>query len=333
MRRSNDSGPARATSASIRPWRLLQEPVRSVLREQSAHARLSDGRGRLRERPRQFGEVQLFTRWTAAPSSAQALIDTAGVVTSAVKLVSGADCAESCWWVVDVCGREVVRVSESDVLTPLDKAAVEARGLQSSRLRARVTWMKSGLGCSVDLDVGTGFRIAIEGANVSVQILGPTGQMFDPPAAVSLPPASAVGVHTASPIPAPTMPELEDGIILDSVITAQVLQCVSTNADRTSRLTQTFERPASDAEFPVAIPARASLLQVSMPAPGLLTPLQFRIGSAPTSPIVRTAFFDVFTLVRSTALIPIPKNASHVTLGAADPLSARRWTLSWELEL
>ena len=332
MRRTHDNCPPSASSASIRPWRLLQEPVRTALQLQAAQER---GRrtGELRERPRQFGEVQLFTRWTASPSSAQALIDTAGVETSAVKLVSGSERAEDCWWVVDVCGREVIRASDVERLTPLDKTVIEGIGLQSSRLRARVTWMKSGLGCAVDLDVGTGFRIAIEGANVTVLVLGPAGQTFDPPAAVSLPTGITVEPHVASPIPAPQMPVLSDGLILDSIVTAQVIRCVSTNSDRATRLTQTFERPAGDAEFAVAIPARAAFVQVSMPAPGLLTPLQFRIGPGPASPIVRTVFFDVLTQGRSTPMVAIPDNASHVTLGAADPIRARRWTFNWELEL
>ena len=321
---------------------MLQAPVidgiRKAARDKADRARAVNKFAN----PERYGELSLFTRWTAGPLVAQALIDTEGVGPAENHLVRGEEVEEDCWWIVDVCGKEIVSTRlaiVSPCATPLLRNQIAATGVRTSRLRARVSWMKSGLGCEIDLDIGSGFRIAIEGANVHVYVLVPKNESTEarvletlPLAPIAAPPSSTLP-NQSVPIPNVTPPEIcEDATILDSVITGQVLKCTSTNSDRTASLTQTFERPALDAEFAIEIPPRAQTLSVSMPAPGLLTPLQFRLGSLVTSPIIKTVFFDTILLVRSTPVVEIPQNATHITLGAADPVNARRWTLIWGLE-
>jgi hypothetical protein len=321
------------TSAGVKPFRTIQDPLRARLKQQSAKKRKEAIDPCRFDNPERYGEAQLLTQWTATALSAQALLDTAGVEEETLHLAKGSEPCDECWWIVDVCGREILR-SFAPYPALLANQINEA-GLRTSRLRARVAWVRSGFGCEIDLDIGSGFRIAVEGADVNVFVLGPRGRMLEVSAATSVPPTGTPGdpnSYVGIPSQPPTILPASDGIVLDTMVAAQVTKCISTNADRTAHLTQTFERPALDADFAIPIPPRAKQLQVSMPPPGLLTPLNFRIGPLAVDPIVQTVFFDIFNLVRSTMCVEIPENASHITLGAADPVFSRRWTLSWKLE-
>lgn len=332
--KANRCAPRRATSATVKPWRTIQDPLRSRLRNPELEY--------TNEAPERHGALQLFTLWTASTASAQAIIDDGVTPTRSIHLVRGRQEEADCWWIVDLCGREVIRTSDPLGLEPLLRTRIEQAGLRTTRLRGRVTWLRAGVGCEMDFDIGTGTRFAIEGDAVNVYILVPqalsrafTVRANTLPGQPTTAPVNPASPNASVPIPEPRPPILPSalgGRVLDTLVQGHVLHCVSTNADRTAKLTQTFERPAGDADFAVPIPPRAKHLKVSMPAPGLLTPLQFRMGPLAADPIVQQLFFDLFINVRSTPTIPIPENATHVTLGAADPDNARRWTFVWLLE-
>ncbi len=87
----------------------------------------------------------------------------------------------------------------------------------------------------------------------------------------------------------------------------------------------------------VIIPPRAKRVKISIPVPGLLLPVSFRMGQPgfPATVLeVRQAFFNAVTVAdfRSTEEIQFPENAGHLHF-PLDAFDARVVTITWLLEI
>lgn len=313
-------GTRMGTSSGVKPWRTLQRRPNPA------------------SHPERNGEVVLYSQWSLAPLLQCGLMDqitTVGIVnsvssedTEAIKLVRAYETPTEeaqqieGWWIIDVCALEAVRVFPVVGLTgpQLTREQVIQNGLPTSRLRARISWMRSGNGCAMELDLNSGFRLAIEGLNVNVEILGPVGRMREP-----LAPGVADGV--------PRSQYSGGGIILDTVVTGEIHRSFGSNADLTETLTQTFCVPAGMANVRVRVPSRARLLRVSSLGPGLLNPMAWVIAETGVDlAFISDLFYDA-ALGRSTRNVPKPGDASHVITGLADPVNDRVFTFVWTLEI
>lgn len=236
---------------------------------------------------------------------------------------------DACWWIVDMCATEVVRLRAGGFDDQLTTEQIVNQGRPTSRLRARISWLRSGQGCALVLDINSGFRLAIEGQDVVAEVLGPKGRMRE---------VRAYGVGEDKNTDEPP-PIVGGGVILDTIVTCEIQKCISTSTDSTETLTQTFCVPAGVANVRVPVPARARFLQVSMPAPGLLNPLAWVVQSNPgliqlgQVGIIRNIPFDPFLTPRTTSVNPKPGNANYVLTGLADPVNDREFTFVWTLEI
>ena len=178
------------------------------------------------------------------------------------------------------------------------------------------------------LDIDSGFRLAIEGHDVVVEVIGPKGRMREVP---------AIGVAEQNK-GEPPIPWIGGGVILDTIVTCEIQQCDSTNSDGNETLTQTICVPAGVENVKVPVPSRARSLQVSCPAPGLLNPLAWVVQSNPgydplgTAGFIRSIPFNPLE-PRTTSVNPKPGNANYVLTGLADPIDDRVFTFTWKLEL
>jgi hypothetical protein len=318
------------TSAGVRPWRTLQHRPAP-----GAH-------------PERHGEIILFSQWALPPNYACGLMDTVveseeapiGEVsfevnpnanTEAAKIAHGTvrGDEDACWWIVDMCAQEVVRLRAGGFTDQLTTEQIVNQARPSSRLRARISWLRSGVGCAMVLDINSGFRLAIEGQDVVAEVLGPKGRMRE---------VRAVGVADTKEDEGPAQ-YIGGGVILDTIVTCEIQKCISTSTDATETLTQTFCVPAGVANVRVPVPARARFLQVSMPAPGLLNPLAWVVQSNPGEiqlgqlGVIRNIPFDPFLTPRTTSVNPKPGNANYVLTGLADPDNDRVFTFVWTLEI
>jgi len=315
---------------------MIQEPQRTRMRSRAGQS--------CEER---YGELVLYTRWALDPNSPEAIIDRFPARTEALKLCRGDDengeCPGDgdCWWIVDVCGREIAQGRDGEPAEQFTRQQINDLGARTTKLRGRVKWMRSGLGCEMDFDIGTGVRLGIEGADVQVEVLGPRGQIFvsqvfDNTVASSkntpvLDPNASVPVATRDGARDGAL--FQNGIVLSTVVTGQVVRCYGTNADKVATLTQTFRIAEGEGAPLVPLPSRAKQLVVSQPGTtGLVQPLTFfDEGNFPNA--LREVFYDVPSLVRSSPRIDVPQNAQFIQLGSGVAAETRDVTLQWILEL
>jgi len=315
---------------------MIQEPQRSRSRSRAGQ-----------DCEERYGELVLYTRWALDPNSPEAIIDRNPDETEAIKLCRGDDpdgeCAGAgdCWWIVDVCGREIALGRDGEPAEQFTRQDVNTFGAFTTKLRGRVKWMRSGLGCQMDFDIGTGVRLGIEGADVQVEVLGPRGNIFVSQVYDNTVPSSknTPVLDPNASVPVATRDGARDGvlfangIILSSVVTGQVVRCYGTNADKVATLTQTFRISEGEAAPLVPLPSRAKQLVVSQPgATGLVAPLTF-FDEAQFPNALRDVYFDVPSLVRSTSRIDVPQNAQFIQLGGGVAAETRDVTLQWILEL
>jgi len=237
---------------------------------------------------------QLFSLWS----------DDALVKKSAIKVLSTRD-REHAGWTVSMSALEVVR-AHAQATAPLPRQAIVAEGLPSSRLHARVSWMQAGQGTFIELDIGTGFRLCVEGCGLEVEVLGPAGLLRE----TTKDDVRRLGAG---------------GIYLDTLLSGQALGFAADPA-HPNTLTQTFVVPAGTAELALRLPRFAKRLQAYAPG-GPFNRLHLRLGEA--GPVLADW---AFIWPHTTGDGLLPQSATHLTTGAASKAD-RRLTLVWTLEL
>lgn len=256
-------------------------------------------------------ELKLFTLWNEGVPPPFATLDENGEET---KSLCRAGCNPERWWVVTLTALEVVR-SEAQPLTPLSRGALtrSPSAVPSSRLRARLGWGRTGQGHRVDVDIGAGVRLAIEGREVDVSVVGPRGRMRE------------TTKGDARPLGVPGV----GGLYLDTLVSAHIVPSSGVPSARCPVLTQVLTVAPGVADRSVVIPPFARRVIVARGLNGALGPLPFRIGA--TGPSIR----DVNPSPADPAVTPtvaIPQAATHITTGPA-ALVPRVLTFQWELDL
>lgn len=237
---------------------------------------------------------QLFSLWS----------DDALAKQSAVKVLSTRD-SEHAGWTVSMSALEVVRAL-NQATAPLPRSTILGQGMPNSRLHARVSWMRAGQGTSIELDIGTGFRLCIEGCGLEVEILGPAGFIRE----TAKDDARRLG---------------SGGIYLDTLLSGQALGFAADPA-HPNTLTQSFIVPSGQADLVVPLPRFAKRLQAYAPQ-SPFDPLHYRLGK--DGPVLGDA---VFRWPHTTGDDLVPQCATHLSTGAASDEN-RRLTLVWTLEL
>ena len=274
-------GQGRATTGVVLPFAFFTTPPTAM---DTAPAHLA---ARFETAP------QLFSQWS----------DDAGVKQDALKVLSTRD-TERAGWTVSMSAIEVVRTT-SEAATALSLNDIRQRGVPSSRLHARVSWMRAGQGTSIVLDIGTGFRLCIEGCSLEVEVLGPAGALREAQARDARPLGSG-------------------GIYLDTLLSGQALG-VATDPAHPNTLTQSVVVPAGTAGLSLPLPRFAKRLQAYAPAPSTFERLEYRLGELVLAQVAASA-------TGTTGDHLVPQAATHLATGPAVSAN-RRLTLVWTLEL
>lgn len=241
---------------------------------------------------------QLFSLWSDDPT-AYDKPDSVKVLNTGSSTHAG--------WTVSMSALEAVRIEDGPV-APLSANEATLRALPSSRLHARVSWMRAGQGTSIVLDIGTGFRLCIEGCSVEVEVLGPPGLIRE------------TQQHDTRTLG-------RGGTYFDTLLCGQAIG-VTTDPVHPNTLTQSIVVPKSKTDIALAVPRFAKRLQVYAPAPDRFEALHYRLGAlGPSLADVRIAE------QRNSGDDLVPQAATHITTGKADTSADRRLTLVWTLGL
>lgn len=241
---------------------------------------------------------QLFSLWSDDPKTY--------LKPDAVKVLSTGS-SKHAGWTVSMSALEAVRIEERGV-SALPHSEALALAVPSSRLHARVSWMRAGQGTSIVLDVGTGFRLSIEGCSVEVEVLGPPGLIRETQQRDMRPLGNG-------------------GTYLDTLLSGQAIG-VLTDPVLPNTLTQSIVVPRGKTDIALPIPRFARRLQVFAPAPDRFPALHYRLGALGPS------LADAHTDGRRTSNDDlVPQSATHITTGKADTSRDRRLTLVWTLGL
>ena len=242
--------------------------------------------------------TQLFSLWSDDPK--------AHAKPDAVKVLNTGN-SKHAGWTVSMSALEAVRI-EDRAVAPLTANDATRRAVPSSRLHARVSWMRAGQGTSIVLDIGTGFRLCIEGCSVDVEVLGPPGFIRE---------TQQNDTRTLG----------NGGTYFDTLLSGQAIG-VTTDPQHPNTLTQSFVVPRSKTDIALAVPRFAKRLQAYAPAPGRFESLHYRLGALGPS------LADVHIAQgRNSDDDLIPQAATHITTGKADTSGDRRLTLVWTLGL
>ncbi len=256
-------------------------------------------------------ELKLFTLWNQGVPPPFATLDDSGVET---KSLCRATCNPERWWVVVLTALEVVRITDQP-LRPLSRGELTRNPLAipSSRLRARLGWGRAGQGHHIDVDIGAGVRLAIEGSELDVTVVGPRGHMRE---------TTKGDVRTLG------QPGI-GGLYVDTLVSAHIVPSGSVPSARCPVLTQVFTASPGISERSVTIPPFARRLTVSRSGTDGQGPLSFRVGV--TGPAVREVVLEPVD-PGSTRTVLVPQAATHITTGPAEAVP-RVMTFQWELDL
>ncbi|MCH9682858.1 MAG: hypothetical protein K0V04_15585 [Deltaproteobacteria bacterium] len=257
-------------------------------------------------------ELKLFTLWNQGVPPPFSTLDQSAQNES--KSLCRATHNPERWWVVTLTALEVVRIA-GEPLMPLPRGSLTRapNAVPSSRLRARIGWGRTGQGHAVDVDIGAGIRLAIEGCEVDVKVVGPRGRMRETTQG-DVRPLGDPGVG---------------GMFIDTLVSAHIVPSHGPPSSRRPTLTQVLSVSPGLADRTVVVPPFARRLTVARGGSGALGPLAFRVGA--TGPSIReleTSPLDPGATVTAV----IPQAASHVSTGPADP-NPRVLTFIWELDL
>ena len=257
-------------------------------------------------------EIKLFTLWNQGVPPPFATLDDGGQVET--KSLCRADRNPDRWWIVTLTALEVVRIADQP-LEPLSRGELtrSPSAVQSSRLRARIGWGRTGQGHMVEVDIGSGVRLAIEGGEVDVKIAGPRGRMRE---------TMQGDVRTLGE------PGV-GGLYTDTLVSAHIVPSSGPPSARRPTLTQVVSVSAGMADRSVTIPPFAKRLTVARAGSGALGPLSFRIGV--TGPSIRELSLNPAD-PGATPRVAVPQTATHITSGPADVVP-RVLTFQWELDL
>lgn len=256
-------------------------------------------------------ELKLFTLWNQGVPPPFATMDDGQLET---KSLCRADRNPDRWWIVTLTALEVVRIAALP-LEPLSRGELvrSPSAVPSSRLRARIGWGRTGQGHMVEVDIGSGVRLAIEGGEVDVKVAGPRGRMRETTQGDSRSLGEA-GVG---------------GLFTDTLVSAHIVPSQAPPSARRPTLTQVVSVSAGLSDRSVAIPPFAKRLTVARTGAGALGPLMFRIGV--TGPSIRELALDPAD-PGATRPVLVPQSATHITSGPADVVP-RVLTFQWELDL
>lgn len=260
----------------------------------------------------QESEIKLFTLWNQGVPPPFATLDDAGQVES--KSLARASKNPDRWWIVTLTALEVVRIT-GQPLEPLSRGELTRSpgAVPSSRLRARIGWGRTGQGHMVEVDIGAGVRLAIEGSEVDVKVVGPRGRMRE----------TTQGDTRTLGLPG------VGGLFIDTLVSAHIVSSQSPPSARRPTLTQVFSVSQGLADRTVAIPPFAKRLKVARAGVGDVGPLAFRIGA--TGPSIRELVMSP-TDPGSTPTVTVPQIATHISSGPAASMP-RVLTFQWELDL
>lgn len=218
------------------------------------------------------------------------------------------------WWVVTVTAVEVARIS-AEPLAPLPRNEIvrHDRALPSTRLRAEINWGRAGQGHSVDVDIGSGLRLGIEGCEVDVRVSGPRGRLRE----VTKDDARTLGEAGVG------------GVFTDTLLSTTIVPSPAPPSARCPTLTQVVNIPPLLANRSVPIPRFARRLTIGRSGNDAFGAFSFRLGTAGES--VRDFGFLVDD-PNATPAVLIPQVATHVTTGPASA-ALRVLTFQWELDL
>lgn len=255
----------------------------------------------------QEGELQLFTLWSQG-SGLDVFADREGSALASHNICKGPSLSVGGWMVVIVASEVVRRNPAGASVAPLFRRQLVAHRerVSTSRLRARIAWMRAGQGACVDVDIGSGVRLGIESDHVDVKILGPQGRMWG---------ANRLSTGLGN----------SEGIYLDTLVVGHVVPCAVNCTERGATLTQVVS-VAAGAQRELSIPAFARGVRVHLSSPGALEPLGFVLGQG--GPLVRALPFAGFDRQARSQLLP--QQATHLSTGA-DPANDRVFTVVWEL--
>ena len=259
----------------------------------------------------QESEIKLFTLWNQGVPPPFATLDDAGLETkSLVRASKNPDR----WWIVTLTALEVVRIT-AQPLEPLPRGELTRSpgAVPSSRLRARIGWGRTGQGHMVEVDIGAGVRLAIEGSEVDVKVVGPRGRMRE---------TTQGDTRTLG------QPGV-GGLYLDTLVSAHIVPSQAPPSARRPTLTQVISVSPGLADRTVAVPPFAKRLKVARSGSGALGPLAFRIGV--TGPSIRELAMSPLD-PGATPTVTVPQTATHVSSGPAD-LVPRVLTFQWEMDL
>lgn len=257
-------------------------------------------------------EIKLFTLWNQGVPPPFATLDEGGQIET--KSLCRAGDNPDRWWVVTLTALEVLRSSDQP-LAPLTRGELtrSPRAVQSSRLRARIGWGRTGQGHMVDVDIGSGVRLAIEGCEVDVRVAGPRGRMRE----------TTKGDTRL-------LGELgRGGLFTDTLVSAHIVPSHGPPSARRPTLTQVISVLPGVVDRSVVVPPFARRLTVARTGSGALGPLAFRVGM--TGPSVRDVFINPMD-PGATPTVLVPQAATHITTGPA-VATTRTLTFQWELDL
>lgn len=256
-------------------------------------------------------ELKLFTLWNQGVPPPFVTLDDAGVET---KSLCRAGCNPERWWIVTLTALEVVRIVDQP-LEPLSRGELvrSPSAVPSSRLRARIGWGRTGQGHMVEVDIGAGVRLAIEGSEVDVKVVGPRGRMRE----------TTQGDTRSLGLPG------VGGLFIDTLVSGHIVPSQGPPSARRPTLTQVVSVSAGLADRTVVIPPFAKRLKVARAGAGGLGPLAFRIGV--TGPSIREVVASPGDL-GATSTVMVPQTATHISSGPADVVP-RVLTFQWELDL
>ncbi|MEX1362164.1 MAG: hypothetical protein AB1Z98_03515 [Nannocystaceae bacterium] len=257
-------------------------------------------------------ELKLFTLWNQGVPPPFSTVDDDGLFET--KSLCRAQDNPERWWIVTLTALEVVRFAEQP-LTPLSRGELTRapNAVPSTRLRARIGWGRTGQGHLVEVDIGAGVRLAIEGCEVDVKVAGPRGRMRETTKGDERPLGEA-GVG---------------GLFTDTLVSAHIVPSSGPPSARRPSLTHVITVPPGVTDRAVVVPPFARRLTVARAGSDALGPLAFRVGLG--GPSIRNVDLNPMD-PGATPTVFVPQAASHVTTGPA-AATPRTLTFQWELDL
>ena len=268
---------------------------------------------------------QFFGRWNAFEDFATVAL--AQVTPPGIRPVDFiyAHAAGPTWWSVDIYAREVTRVvlPGDPAVGPLSRDQILAQGLDCSKFKAFVSYNNMSFARNCQLDVGSGIRLDVNSAFARMQLGIPQG-----------PNNRFIEVNNLN---RKDLDPLDEGVILDTIISAEIKPEFSPRGQYRGTLTQRVVQTTAVNPFGavIAVPCGAKVLSIYADATALASDW-FWFNADPNVFSGATPF-GIVIAARNGAdheamiyRVPVPQNACFIA--AADDGAERFFTLEWELE-